>query len=105
MTMTIRKQVDPDGTPVTVVRIIGERSNNTFLQIIRRAFNCWDRAPSDAKEFADMVEFGAPLQNYARQNGEEMLDVPGLAIKIKNHRDDMEFAALNLPSLNNYWQP
>jgi len=73
MTMTVRRHIDVDETPVLVIRVVGNRSINLFVQIIRRAFNCWDTAPADAKEFADMVDHGQPMQDYFQQSGEPKL--------------------------------
>lgn len=70
MTMTVRKTVDIDGTPVMTIRIVGVDSQLTFIQLLRRAMNTWDQAPAEVKEFADMAEFGYPLQDYVKQAGE-----------------------------------
>lgn len=73
MTMTVRKQTEEDGTPVMVIRVVGNRSISWFQVLVNRATNCWDSAPADVKEFGDMVVHGRPLQDYISQSGEPKL--------------------------------
>jgi hypothetical protein len=39
-----------------------------FTTMLRKALNCWPDASPQLKRFADIWEFGAPLQNYDSQN-------------------------------------
>lgn len=70
MTMTVRKQIEEDGTPVMVIRVVGQTSVENMKQLTARALNTWDQAPPEVKEFGDMVTCGQPLQDYYAQNGE-----------------------------------
>jgi len=44
-----------------------------FKQMIQRAFNVWDFAPAEAKEFADVVLHGKVLQDYKAQEDKPKL--------------------------------
>lgn len=73
MTLAIRRVVEPDGTPVITVRVVGVVSTDLFAQLVGRALNTWDSAPAVIKEFGDLVTHGALLQDYATQSGETKL--------------------------------
>lgn len=56
-----------EGSGIATVRISGEESIKLFQEMVRRANNCWDTAPTEMKEFSDMVTEGKLLQNYSGQ--------------------------------------
>lgn len=47
----------------TIIQVPPE-SKELFSQLVNRAMNCWDNAPPELKEFADILEYGKPLQDY-----------------------------------------
>lgn len=54
--------------PILTVRIVGNRDVELFKQLMLRATNCWDGAPPQVKELADLVcEDGKILQDYWMQ--------------------------------------
>ena len=46
------------------ITLVGIPAINAFLEMMNRALNCWDTAPSELKELADCIQYGYPLQNY-----------------------------------------
>lgn len=61
MALKIYKDPEDFGAAIT---ISGEKSLNHFKLLVNRAMNCWDNAPPELKEFADILEYGKPLQDY-----------------------------------------
>lgn len=53
---------------VATVRITGETDIELFKELVRRATNCWDTAPPQVKEFADLVTNGEIFQKYEDQH-------------------------------------
>lgn len=53
--------------PGDLVIFIPKEHAEAFKQLVNRAMNCWDRAPAELKEFADMVTEGKILQDYSSQ--------------------------------------
>lgn len=51
-----------------VLTIDGKESMDAFRQLVFRATNLWPDAPAEIKEFADKVEHGRVLQDYASQD-------------------------------------
>jgi hypothetical protein len=53
---------------VATVRIVGAESIALFKEMVHRANNCWDTAPTEMKEFSDTVCHGRHLQNYSEMS-------------------------------------
>lgn len=68
MSILFRTIKDPSiGTIFQQVFITSAESHESFKKLVRRALNTWDEAPAELKEFGDILEFGAPLQDYKSQ--------------------------------------
>lgn len=60
---------DSEGKPIAfVVTIDGKESMEAFKKLVFRATNLWPDAPAEIKIFADEVEHGKALQDYASQD-------------------------------------
>ena len=60
---------DSEGKPIAfVVTIDGKESMEAFKKLVFRATNLWPDATAEIKIFADEVEHGKALQDYASQD-------------------------------------
>lgn len=50
--------------PVLILQLSGEESISRFKALIDRALNTYDTAHPEIKEFGDILNHGAPLQDY-----------------------------------------
>jgi len=46
---------------------IPDQRKQELITILNRALNCWPDCPPEWKHFADIIQHGAPLQNYYEQ--------------------------------------
>lgn len=44
---------------------ITEDSMESFIKMVNRALNTWDKAPAELKELGDMLVHGKTLQDYS----------------------------------------
>ena len=65
----LTKIKDSEGFTICfVITVDTHESMEAFRKLVFRATNLWPDAPAEIKTFADEVEHGKALQNYAEQD-------------------------------------